>query len=364
MPTSSSTRRSVLPALGRVLALGLMAGCSGFAQSSGPKALAIMPGVVNRPDNKSLRFAMLKYGLEEFCRQMTKRGAPLKLTDDTPTIGRFYPARCETRVIDEEGSKSFLVQFLGSGYAWTNITHRIGFDAAGVVEYNPDFLLEDATMYLYFRTKHIGATSFQAGMIENPGVNLALVMAPGGFADKFGQEVVASELTRGFTVLRQSDGGVDFGLGIIDKGKKPFHPYEVRGTDKVTLANERLEVHAGQREFLGPFEVDGDGRALFFTIGIDGAQALDVFLLPKDSGDVWLSQYIHQPATAPPPYPPLMQDVVAAVAPWRKALPVAKGQYYLVLDNTPTAGRVSPEGGAFDDRAALVNYAVQLGDAP
>ena len=60
------------------------------------------------------------------------------------------------------------MQFSGSGYAWTNITQRIGFDAAGVVEYDPDFLLDDATMYLYFRTKHIASTSFQAGMIENP----------------------------------------------------------------------------------------------------------------------------------------------------------------------------------------------------
>ena len=45
-------------------------------------------------------------------------------------------------------------------------------------------------------------------------------------------------------------------------------------------------------------------------------------------------------------------------------LPVAKGRYYLVIDNTATAGRIAPPPNLFDDRAALVNYAVELGDAP
>jgi hypothetical protein len=340
------------------------AACSGFAQRTGPQALAIMPGVINRTDNKSLRFALLKYGLETFCQEMTKRGAPLKLADDQPSIGRFYPQRCDARLIEDEANKSFLVQFLGSGYAWTNITRRLGFDAAGVIEYDPDFLLDDSSMYLYFRTKHIAATSFQAGMIENPAANAALVVAPGGFAERFGKQVVAEELTRGFTVIRRPDGSVDFGLGLVEKGKTPFHPYQIKGDAKVVLANERIEVHSGQREFLGPFEVETQGKALFLTVGVDGAEAVDLLVVPKDAGDQWLSLYIHQPVPTPPQYAPLMADVAAAALPYRKALPVAKGRYYLVVDNTPSAGRVAPPANLFDDRAALVNYAVQLGDAP
>src|SRR5258708_4770063 len=154
------------------------AGCPSLAQTTGPQALAIMPGVINRTDNKSLRFALLKYGLETFCQEMTKRGAPLKLADDQPSVGRFYPQRCDTRLIEDEANKSFLVQFFGSGYAWTNITRRLGFDAAGVIEYDPDFLLDDSSMYLYFRTKHIAATRFQAGMIENAPANAPLVVPP------------------------------------------------------------------------------------------------------------------------------------------------------------------------------------------
>jgi hypothetical protein len=348
-----------------IIALALwLSACAGMAQGAGAGVLAIMPGVINRPDNKSLRFAMLKYGLESFCQEMLKRGAPLKLADDQPSVGRFYPQRCDTRLTDEEANRTFLVQFQGSGYAWTNITQRIGFDASGVVEYDPDFLLDDSSMYLYFRTRNVASTSFKAGMIENSAANLAMVLGAGGFAEKFGQQVVAAELTRGFTVIRSGDGTVDFGLGLVEKGKMPFHPYQIKGNAKAVLANERIEVHARQREFLGPFEVDSQGRALFLTVGVDGAEGVDVMVVPKDAGEQWLSLYIHQPITTPPAYPPLLADVALSAQPYRKMLPVAKGRYYLVIDNTPTAGRIAPPPNLFDDRAALVNYAVELGDTP
>jgi len=367
----SAWARAGAPAAGHLLVafalltLGLLLpSCAGMAQGTGASVLAIMPGVINRADNKSLRFAMLKYGLDTFCQEMLKRGAPLKLADDQPSVGRFYPQHCDTRLIDEEANRSFLVQFSGAGYAFTNITQRIGFDASGVVEYDPDFLLDDATMYLYFRTKHVASTSFQAGMIENGVANMALVLAPGGFAERFGQQVVAAELTRGFTVIRRGDGTVDFGLGLIEKGKMPFHPYQIKGDARTVLANERIEVHARQREFLGPFEVDSQGRALFLTVGVDGAEGVDVMVVPKDAGEQWLSLYIHQPMTTPPAYPPLLADVALSAQPYRKMLPVGKGRYYLVIDNTATAGRIAPPPNPFDDRAALVNYAVELGDAP
>jgi hypothetical protein len=348
-------------------ALLLAAGCvlpaCGGLTKSGPGAVAIMPGVVNRADNKSLRFAMLKYGLDEFCRQMLERSAPLKLADDTPAVGRFYTRRCEAKIIDDETNKSFLVQFAGSGYAWTNLTLRIGFDAAGVVEYSPDFLLDGSTMYVYFRPKHVASTSFQSAMVESAGANLAMAMAPGGFADKFGTELVSDQLSRGFTVLRDGDGQVDFGLGVIDKGKRPFHPYEVHGGDKLVLVNERVEVHGGQREFLGPLVVDNDSRALFLTLDVDGVPAIDVFVVPRDAAEPWLGTYIRQAQTTPPASPPLMAEVVPAAGQWHRALPVSKGTYYIVLDNTPTAGRVAPPSD-LSDRAALANCVVQLGDAP
>jgi hypothetical protein len=343
---------------------GAVSACSGLAQSGGAKALSIMPGVINRLDNRSLRFAMLKYGLDEFCTQMTRSGAPIKLADDQPSVGRFFPARCDSRIIDDENAKSFLVQFAGDGYAWTNVTYRIGFDAAGVIEYSPDFLLDGDTMYLYLQPRHIGSTNFAVKMVENPGANLALSVAPAQWAEKFGQQLVAGQLRQGITIIRQANGEVDFGFGIVEKGKRPFHPYQVKGEGKVVLTNERIEVHSGQREFLGPFEVDSAGRALFFTIGIDGADAVDALLVARDAGSPWLASYIRTPQAAPPVYDPLIDEVVSARAQWRKTAPLAKGFYYLVVDNTATAGRVAPPAGTFGDRAALANCVVQVGDAP
>jgi hypothetical protein len=358
------TRLSFARLLPIVSVLWGLPACGGFAQSTASKALSIMPGVINRVENKSLRFAMLKYGLDEFCAQMTRSGAPVKLADDQPGIGRFFPARCESRVIDDENAKSFLVQFSGDGYAWTNVTGRIGFEAAGVMEYGPDFLLDGDAMYLYLQPRHVGSTSFAVKMIENPGANLALSVAPAQWADKFGQQLVSAQLRQGITVIRQSSGEVDVGFGIIEKGKRPFHPYLVKGEGKVVLANERIEVHSGQREFLGPFEVDSSGRALFFTVGIDGAEAVDVLLLARDAGNPWLASYVRTPQTTAPVYAPLMQDVVSAKGEWRRTVPLSKGIYYLVVDNTATAGRVAPPAGTFGDRAALANCVVQLGDAP
>jgi hypothetical protein len=357
--------RPLLARLATAAALAALApSCAGLARSAGPKALSIMPGVINRLDNKSLRFALLKYGLDEFCTQMTRSGAPIKLADDQPSIGRFFPARCDSRIIDDEAAKTFLVQFAGEGYAWTNVTFRMGFEAAGLIEYSPDFLLDGDTMYLYLQPKHIGSTSFSVKMVENPGANLALSVAPAQWADKFGQQLVNAQLQQGITVIRQPNGEVDFGFGIIDKGKHPFHPYQVTGEGKVVLANERIEVHSGQREFLGPFEVDSDDRALFFTVGIDGAQAVDVLLVPRDAGSTWLATYIRTPQAAAPTYAPLLDEVVYAQREWRKTVPLSKGMYYLVVDNTATAGRVAPPAAALGDRAAMANCVVQLGDAP
>ena len=46
----------------------------------------------------------------------------------------------------------------------------------------------------------------------------------------------------------------------------------------------------------------------------------------------------------------------------KRAVPVPPGMYYVVFDNTPTAGQVAPPVNALDDRAAVVNYLIEIGD--
>ena len=70
-------------------------------------------------------------------------------------------------------------------------------------------------------------------------------------------------------------------------------------------------------------------------------------------GDAWLSTYVSQAATTPPPGPPLLDEAVMAGQILRRSLPVSAGAYYLVLDNTAGAP-------ARQERGAVVSYAVSL----
>jgi len=101
--------------LGSLGALGLLGGC-GSRESMGDSSLRVLgAGVVNDPANKSLRFDMLKFGLDRFCDEMMKAGAPLKLSDQEPVLGRFFAESCQSQVLDEEARKSFVVQYTGKG---------------------------------------------------------------------------------------------------------------------------------------------------------------------------------------------------------------------------------------------------------
>jgi hypothetical protein len=61
---------------------------------------------------------------------------------------------------------------------------------------------------------------------------------------------------------------------------------------------------------------------------------------------------------------PMLSEIAQPGVEYRRMMPVPKGIYYVVLDNTPTAGTAAPPNNPLDDRAAVVNYVVQIGDAP
>jgi hypothetical protein len=84
----------------------------------------------------------------------------------------------------------------------------------------------------------------------------------------------------------------------------------------------------------------------------------------KTSGDAWRETYQKsaQP-TAPSALPAIDEPVTAGVV-WKRMVRVPAGFYYVVFDNTAGAGRTQPTTFAYDDRAAMVSYAVEVGDAP
>jgi hypothetical protein len=320
-----------------------------------------MRGTINNPENKTMRRQMLSKGLGQFCEQMKAHDAPLKLAPESPVIGRFYPTDCHMKEI---ANGDLFVEFSGFGYGYTNISKRMSFTMAGAVEYNQDFLVakDQCDIYAYFRTKNVASSNFAIKQIEQPIASFLNQLTPIG--QNFGQQLVSGKLAEGFTVIHDHDNNDDFDLGLVELGKKPLHPYDIHGKDRITYENQRTEVHQNQRDFIGPINVVDGGRALFLTGALDGAQAIDVLVYVKEAGEQALHLYTDYPQAGPIPGSPIYGDVMPAGPGYARTIPVAKGSYYLVLDNTPSAGQTMPPMNAFDDRAAVVSYAVQIGDAP
>jgi len=319
-------------------------------------------GVVNDPANKSLRFDILKFGLDRFCDEMLKAGVALKLSDEEPVLGRFFGESCQSQIVDDETRKSFVVQYTGKGYAWTNVTGKLGFTSRGLVEYAPDFQLSDGALYVYFRPKSIDAAEFQLATVESAAAQVGIAAAAGMLSpDEIGRHVLAAQLGRGFTVIRSgADGLTDFGLGFIPKGQHPFKPFEIK-TNKRVLANDRTEVHLQSQDFLGPISVTDGNSALFVTLELDGADALDYQIVPKLLGDAMLERYVHTPGPCPALAPPAFDATAGRNVRTQQPVPLPVGQYFLIFDNSAALGRSAPPAGAAGDNAARVDYALMLG---
>lgn len=332
-------------------------GCASCA-GTGQGLLGIMPGAINDPGNRSLRRAILQYGLDQFCQQMLEHNAPLTLAADSPNIGRFYPRTCAQKQLD---NGDLVVSFGGEGYAFTNVSKKVTFQSSGTVEYDQDFLMDGSTMYAYFRTKNVTSSGFQTHVIEQPIANLVNQLSP--MADQMGKQLLATQLASGFTVIRDSSGSAEFSIGIVDKGKRPVQPFNVHGDGRITYENARVEVHQNERDFLGPIQIDDDGRAIFITGGVEGLP-IDVMVLDRNNAEQSLRYFLDYPQIGPLAGQPLLTDVMQPAVPYSRVFNAPKGQYYVVFDNSPSAGTVAPPNNPLDDRAATVSYAVQIGDTP
>jgi hypothetical protein len=334
---------------------GSSAGCTSCAQSY----LGIMPGAINDPANRTLRREILSYGIGQFCTELQKHSAPLKLADDQPAIGRFFPKTCTAKALQ---NGDLLVSLTGDGYGWTNLSKKVTFEMSGTIEYDQDFQLDGSTMYAYFRTKQITKSDFKSRAIENPLANIVNSLSSVG--DNFAKQLLAAELQKGFTVIREKDGNADFGLGVIDTGKKPLRPWSVHGVSRITYENTRSEIHQNQRDFIGPIYVEDDGRAIWVTARLDGVDAADMLVLNKADGEASVASYITNGTAGALAGTPVFSDVIQNGVQWSKPIVLAKGVYYLIFDNSATAGRVAPAVNLLDDKAATFTYVVQIGDAP
>ncbi len=337
------------------LAGSALAGCA----SAGQKLLGFIDGPLNDPENRALRRSILSYGLSEFCGEMTSRSAPLALAEGAPSIGRFYPETCVAKEV--EGG-DFVVDFSGRGYGFTNVSKKMTFSSSGRVRYNQDFLMDGSTMYAYFRTKEVISNDFRIGAVES---SMASIMnSLTSYGDSFGRQLVLTKLREGFTVVREANGSAGFALGILEKGKRPNVAFAAGDDGRVTVESGFTEVHYDERDFIGPIKVKGSGRALFIKASIDGAPAMDVMLMDGNNGRASLDLYMNYPKVGPLAGPPMFSDTLAAGMGYKRTVAVREGTYYLVLDNSLSAGATVPIGSPNDDRAAAVRYLIEVGDAP
>lgn len=351
---SKRTRTCGLAICSAALALSA---CQIGADAGKGAATIIGRGVVNNPSNKSLRFDMLKFAMGEFCSELMQRGAPLRLSDGQPVIGRYFADSCATKSIDTLEKSSVVVQFGGRGFAWTAGTGRLGFRAQGLLELAPDFRIYEEAMYVYFRPIQVDTSDFELLMTESKLGQAALSIA--GFNEvELGRAIINAQLGRGFTAIRyDADGHTDFALGLVDEGTRPFRPFTVMTSPRKTVANGRTELFSGQDDFLGRISV-GKNEAVTVTLKVEGSDGIDFALFSSQSGEPYLERYIREPGAQSAGVVPTFQSTALAGTPTRAQVRVPEGEYFLVLDHSSAWGSTSPAENALPAR---VDYLIQTG---
>lgn len=302
------------------------------------------------------------FGAERICPEILKRGAPLKLDQAGPTIGRFFPDQCQ-HVVNEQ-SQTVTLSFGGTGYAWTPVAGRVGFRATAAVEYRMDFYMAEDAMYVWGKTARlVSGPDFQVSSVENKMVDWATRTPVGYMAQTFGGQIVSNHLASGFTVVR-TDEGDEFSLGYLAPPQRPAKPFDLDEGDRLIYANETTEVRAEQVDFLGPFEVADDDQALFMRFRLTGSPA-EVLVYARGNADLWRQNLQLGAALAAPPVPPITGFALQPGLEQRQRLPLPRGQYVLVFDNSSRVGVVNPPWNPLNmvgASAAVLSYTVELGD--
>lgn len=351
-PLDRPRRRAKLAAplaLTALVALGLVSsGCTGI--------------INNNPELRWQLFSL--FGASKICPEMLKRGVAIRLQDRSPAMGRFFPMQCSYTV--DNSRQVVTVNVAGTGYGYMMPAKRVGFSLTASVEYRPDFTIAGDDLYLWAKlNRMVDGPRFQLGYVENPIVDVAAnVPGVGGIANFLGNQAVANAMTQGFTVIHNEDRGDDFSLGVLYPPQRPHHPFQVTSSERFTFANETVDVQGNERDFLGPFEVVKSGQSLYLTLSLTGP-AVDVLVVDKATGDAWRDSFQTGKPLGPPPGPVLNGGPLQPGAADNRRYPLPPGTYYVVIDNTPYAGTVSPVGSLFNPlngTMAEISYVAQLGD--
>jgi hypothetical protein len=297
------------------------------------------------------------FGASKMCPEMLARGVPLKLSAfGNASIGRFFPATCRVDVDDPR--HVIVMTATGTGYVSLPVTQRMGFFVAMTVEYAPDFRLEDDATYVWGRFgRFVAPPDLRVLGVENPVVSLATKTPFGDVATVIGNGLVASEIGRGFTVVRQEDGD-DFTLGHLDPPARPQRQMAAM-RDRFVLASDLTSVRPRAREYLGPFRIDAENASLHLRAKVDGAP-LSFTVVERSVGDRWRQDYEAGKPLGPAPGTFLGQGQLPP-GEARLAFPLPPGSYYVVLQND-SAPAFAPMGVALTESVAYASYLAEVGE--
>ena len=300
------------------------------------------------------------FGASKICPEMLKRGVPLKLPQlGNASVGRFFPSQCYVQV--DDARQAIVMSASGTGYATLPVARRVGFYVGMTVEYVPDFRLESDSTYVWGKfSRFVSPPDLRIVGVENPIVNLATRTPAGDVATALGNGLVASEIGRGFTVVRQDDGD-DFTLGHLEPPQKPPRQFK-SGAGRVVLASDLTQVSTQSRDYLGPFEVANKDAALFFHAKVDGGP-LAFTVVERSVGEAWRRAYeCAQPMAAPPGQ--VITQGTLAVGESNLRFPLSQGTYYVVVENQMPAP-FAPLGVPLPvpEQPTYVSYSLELADA-
>jgi hypothetical protein len=300
------------------------------------------------------------FGANRLCPEMLSRSAPLRLAPNPNVVGRLYPEQCQAVVNDQ--AQTITLSFSGSGLVWTPVAGRVAFTAAASVEYKMDFYLAEDAVYVWARpARVVSPPVFQVTAVEAKLLDMAAQGPLGFIANALGGQIVSGQLASGFTVVHAEDGD-SFALGQLQPPARP--PRVFAGTEgRKMLVNETIEVHHDQIDLLGPLLVEEPGQALHVRLVARGP-GLDVLLLPRGTGDLMRQSLAMGNPLGPPPSPPMSSFPLMAGRDFAQRIPLAPGQYYLLLDNSMRIGVTNPPWnplGVVGSNTGLVSAAVELG---
>lgn len=300
------------------------------------------------------------FGAQKICPEMLERGVPLKLPAlGQASVGRFFPNQCFVQV--DDARKAIVMSASGTGYATFPVTRRVGFYVGMTVEYLPDFRLESDATYVWGKfSRFVSPPDLRIVGVENPLVGLATRTPAGDVATSIANGLVASEIGRGFTVVRREDGD-DFALGHLEPPETPKRQFKI-GADHVVLASDLTSIAGQQRDYLGPFPITNAGAALFFHPKVEGAP-LVFSVVERSVAEPWRRAYEGAQPMAGPPGPVISHGMLG-LGEANLRFPVPPGTYYVVVENQ-AAAPFAPLGVSLPvpEQLAYLGYSIEIGDA-